>query len=80
MVVLPTVFYQHVVNVDLNIRFDLVCEHLVHEPLIRCACVLEAKRHHFVIKKALASNEWSFLLIHLIHSDLVIIGKDVHKA
>ena len=57
MVVLPTAFYQHVVNVDLNIPSDLVREHLLHEPLIRRACVLKAEQHHFVTEEALASNE-----------------------
>ena len=57
MVVLPTAFYQHVVDVDLNIPPDLVREHLLHEPLIRRAYVLKAEQHHFVTEEALASNK-----------------------
>ena len=72
MVVLPTAFYQHVVNVDLNILPDLVHEHLVHEPLICRARIFEAKWHYFIAEEALASNERSFLLIHFVHSDLVV--------
>ena len=72
MVVLPSTFYQHVVNVDLDIPSYLMLEHLVHEPLICCTCVLKAKRHHFVAKEALAGNEQSFILICFVHFDLVI--------
>ena len=43
MVILPSSFYQHVVNVDLDIPPDLVCKHLVHESLIHRACVLKAE-------------------------------------
>ena len=72
MVILPSAFYQHVVDVDLHIPPDLVCKHLVHEPLIRHACILEAKRHHFITKKALACNKRSHLLVCLVYSDLII--------
>ena len=43
MVIPPSAFYQHVIDVDLNIPLNLVCEHLVHEPLICRTCVLEAE-------------------------------------
>ena len=72
MVVLPSAFYQHVVIVDLDIPSYLMCEHLIHEPLICHAYVLEAKRHHFVVEEALVGNERSFLLICFVHSNLVI--------
>ena len=57
MVILPSTFYQHVVDVDWNIPSDLVREHLVHKPLIRRSCILEAERHYFVTEKALAGNK-----------------------
>ena len=57
MIFLPSAFYQHIVNVELHISFNLMYEHFVHEPLICCAHVLKAERHHFVAKKALAGNE-----------------------
>ena len=66
MVVLPSAFYQHVVTVDLDISSNLMCKHLIHEPLIRCACVLEAKQHYFVIEEALAGDEQSLLLISFV--------------
>ena len=73
MIVLTSAFYQHVVNIDLDISSNLMCEHLVHESLICCTYILEAERHHFVTKEALAGNERSLLLIHFIHFYLVII-------
>ena len=57
MVILPNAFYQHVVYVDLNIPPNLMCEHLVYQPLIRGLCVLESKRHYFVTKGTLAGDE-----------------------
>ena len=72
MVILPSAFYQHVIDVDLDIPPDLVREHLVHEPLIRRAYVLEAKWHHFVIEEALIGNKRSLFLVRLVHSNLII--------
>ena len=80
MIVRLSTFYQHVVNVDLDISSNLMCKHLVHKPLICCARVLEAKQHHFVAEEALASDKRSLLLIHLVHFDLVITIKSIHKA
>ena len=62
MIILPSAFYQHVVDVDLDISSNLMCEHLVHEPLICRARILKAERHHFVAEKALAGNKQSLLL------------------
>lgn len=42
IVVLPNFFYQHVI-LDLNIPPNLMCEYLVHQPLICGAYVLEFK-------------------------------------
>ena len=57
-----------------------MCKHFVHEPLIRGFRILKTERHHFVTEKALASDEWSFLLISLIHLDLVVTRKSIHEA
>ena len=48
MVVLLNTFYQHVIYVDLNVPPNLMCEHLVHQLLIRGTCILEFERHYFV--------------------------------
>ena len=80
MIVLPSTFYQHVVNVDLDISSNLMCKHLVHEPLICRARVFKAKRHYFVIEEALASDERSLLLIRFVHFDLVVTRKGIHES
>ena len=72
MIVLFSAFYQHVVNIDLDISSNIMCEHLVHKHLICCTHVLEAKWHHFVVEETLAGNKQSLLLIHFVHFDLVI--------
>ena len=80
MTVLPSNFYQHVVNVYLDISSNLMCEHLVYEPLVRCTHIFEAEWHHFIAEDALASDERHLLLIHFIHFDLVIARKNIHEA
>ena len=65
IVVVPSAFYWHVINIDLDISSNLMCKHLVHEPLICCARVLEAERHHFIVEEVLASDEQSLLFIRL---------------
>ena len=72
MIIFPSTFYQHIINIDLDISSNLVCKHLVHGPLICRTCVFEAKRHYFVAEEALVGNKRSLLLIRLIHFDLVI--------
>ena len=80
MIVLLLTFYQHVINIDLDISSNLMCEHLVHEPLICRTCVLETERHHFVAKEALVSDEQSLLLIFFVHFYPVIAKESVHEA
>ena len=72
MIALSSVFYQHVVDVDLDIPPDLTCKHLVHEPLVCCAGVFKAKWRYFIEEEALASDEQSLLLICFVHFDLVV--------
>ena len=80
MIVLPLAFYQHVVNVDLDISFNLMCEYLVHEPLVCCTHIIKAERHHFIAKDALAGDKRSLLLICFIHFDIVVTKKSIHEA
>ena len=57
MIFFPSAFYQHVVNIDLDVSPNLLCKHLVYEPLICCIHIFEAKSHHFIAKEALAGYE-----------------------
>ena len=63
VVILPYTLYQHVIHVNFHIPPNMMCEHFVHQPLIRSTCVLEPEWHHFVTEKALAGDEWSLLLV-----------------
>ena len=72
MIALSSALYQHVVDIDLDISPNLLCKHLVHEPLTCCAYVFEAEWHYFIAKEALASYKLSLLLICFVHFDLVI--------
>ena len=80
MIILPLAFYQHVVNIDLDISFNLMCKHLVHEHLICCIHVFKAKQHHFVAEEALTGDERSLLMISFIYFYLVIARKSIHKT
>ena len=64
----------------MNIPLNLMCEHLVHQPLIRGAWVLEFEWHYFVAEETLADDEWSLLLISLVQLDLVVTRKRVDEA
>lgn len=57
MVLLSLALHKHVVNVDLDVSFNLMGKHLIHETLIRRANILKAEQHYFVEKKVLADDE-----------------------
>ena len=57
MVISSNAFFQHVVYVDLDVPPNLMCEHLVHQPLIHGAHVLEFERHYFVAEGTLACDQ-----------------------
>ena len=57
MVILSNTFYQHVVYINLNVPPNLMCKHLIHQPLICGPRILESKRHYFVAEKTLAGDE-----------------------
>ena len=46
-------FYEHVVHVDLNVPPNLMCDHLVHQPLIRGTRILEFEWNYFVVEETL---------------------------
>ena len=77
MIILPSAFYQHVFNVDLDIPLDLVREHFVYEPFIHRACVLKAEWHYFVVEEVLVGNKRSLLLVRFVHPNLIITRKGV---
>ena len=58
----------------------LLVEHLVYQSLERGTCILQSKWHDFVTIQGLTSYEYSFLLIFLIHEDLVITWKCIHEG
>ena len=57
MVVLLYAFYQHVVQVNLHIPLNLMCEHFVHQPLIHGTRVLKSERHDFVVEETLVGDK-----------------------
>ena len=57
--------YHHIVYVDLNIFAQLRFKYLGHHPLISRPCILQSKRHHFVMIIPSRHNESSFLLLSL---------------
>ena len=58
MVVFLLAFYEHVVHVDLNVPPNLMCDHLVHQPLIHGTRILEFEWSYFVVEETLlVTNE-----------------------
>ena len=80
MIFLPLAFYQHVVNIVLDIPPNLLRKHFVHKPLVCRARIFQAEWYYFITEKALAGYERSFLLVSFVHSDLVVTRESIHKA
>ena len=57
MMIFPLTFHQHIIHVDLDVPSNLMCKHLVHEPLVHCSCVLETEWHHFIIEETLTGDK-----------------------
>ena len=57
MMIFPLTFHQHIIHVDLDVPSNLMCKHLVHEPLVHCSCVLETEWHHFIIEDTLTGDK-----------------------
>ena len=57
MVIFLLAFYQNVLHVELNVSPNLMYEHLVHQPLIHSAHILESEWHYFVAKETLTGDE-----------------------
>ena len=80
MIFLLSSFYQHVVNVDLDIPPNLLCKHFVHKPFGTSCLHSSGRMDHFITEEALAGYERSFLLISFMHSDLDVTQENVYKA
>jgi hypothetical protein len=65
-------FYQHVIDVDLDISTNLVMEHSVHEPLVGGPCVLQPERHNLVAKKSSTYDKRCLFLIIPVYHYLII--------
>mgnify|MGYP007088692176 CR=1 FL=1 len=80
MTFLLFILYKHVVHVYLNIPPNLLDEHLVHKPLIHRPCILLLEWHDLLVKKPLARDERSLLLVSLVQLDMVVAGESVHET
>ena len=56
-------FYHHIINIDFNVLAQLWFEHSRHHPLIGGTCVLQAKRHYFVVVVPSMCHKGCLLLI-----------------
>jgi len=56
-------FDNHVVDVDLDISFDLLFQNPVHQSLVCSACIFKAKGHDHVAKVGIFNDECHFLLV-----------------
>ncbi len=54
---------EHVVDVDLHCVTEVVCEHLVDQPLVGCTSVLQAEGHDLVTEDPSFGDEGSLLLV-----------------
>lgn len=62
----------HIINVDFDIPSDLVCEDLIHQALVRCSSVLNAKCNFLVAERATIGMEHCLIFIFPMHLDFVV--------
>ena len=61
-----------VVHIDLHKPIDKTLEDLVHEPLVGCSSVLQAKWHHLIAVVDVVRHEDHLLFIPGVHAYLVV--------
>ena len=70
----------HVVHIRLNILSYHGRKYSVHQPLVGRPCILEPKRHHFVIVKRKLCYERCLALVPRMHLDLVVPEESIQEA
>jgi hypothetical protein len=63
---------KHVINIHLHIYANLLTKHHIDQPLVCCPHTLQPKRHHVVEVQPSTDEEGCFLLLQLMHADLVL--------
>lgn len=71
---------EHVIDVDFHISINLVFENLIHQVLVGDSCILQTKRHHFIVVNTFVDHDGDILLILGSHPDLVVSPEGIHKA
>ncbi len=62
----------HIVHVDLHISPDMLPKHLVYQTLIGCPGVFQSEWLDLVAIQSLVGYEICLLLVHLMHSYLIV--------
>ena len=62
----------HVFDIDLDIPYDTIYENFVHQEIVRCSGILEAKQHFLVKKCVVVSVEGCSLFVFLAHLNLMV--------
>ena len=71
--------YHHIVYMYLNVLAQLWFEHPGHHSLISRPCILQPKRHYFVMIIPCGCNKRSLLLITLSQGYLVVSLESIQK-
>ena len=79
MILLFLALDKHIIQKHLYLLPNLLAEHLVYQPLVRCSCVLQTKRHDPVTIEPLAGDKGNPLLIFFCHLYLVVSEEGVYN-
>ena len=71
---------KHVVDIGLDVLFDLLLENPIHQSLVCSACILQAKGHDPVAKVGIFSDKCCYLLVWSVHPNLVVSRVSVQEA
>ena len=72
--------YCNIIYIALYDLAYMLTEDRIHDALVCCTCILQAKKHHGVAVHSKWRSERYMLLIFWIHLDLIIFGEVVHKG
>ena len=70
----------HIINVHFHGTTDLLFKDLVHQTLIGGTRILQTKRHNLIAVQPTIGDEGRFILIELIHWNLVVLGESIHET
>jgi len=72
--------YDDIIYVNFHCSAEEWVKNSIHEALVRCACVLEAKGHDLIEKVGRLGDESGFKLVLIGHRYLIVAGIGIQET